>query len=208
MKLEDVKAGQILKDKFGNKFEVTQIDTDDHFMPVELKCVEFVKDVCIGCDKITKSNFHSCVWVLKDRSRMLSSDSIIGEFLKEHFSNTKTFGELEIIDLMLNGDECRFLFGDANVIKKIDVTLKDLCLNGDEECPIIYNTRIDDIIIDKNGTEYRIIAKYSTGIEIVYSTEFTGIDDKVFNVNAKMYIPFYNSGYTDDVLTTKEFKKK
>ena len=46
------------------------------------------------------------------------------------------------------------------------------------------------------------------GIEMVYSTEFTGIDDKVFNVNVRMYVPFYNSGYTDDVLTTKEFKKK
>lgn len=206
MKLEDVKIGQILEDKFGNKFEVTQIDTDDKFMPVELKCVEFVKDVCIGRDTITKPNFHS--WVLKDRSRILSSDSTIGGFLKEHFSNTKTFGELEIIDLMLNGDECRFLFGDANAIKKIDVTLKDLCLNGDEGYPTIHNTRIDDIIVDKFGVEYRVIAKYGTGIEVVYSTEFTGIDDRVFDVNAKMYVPFYNSGYTDDVLTTKEFKKK
>ena len=116
-----------------------------------MKCIKFVKDVCIGRDKITKPNFHS--WVLKDRSRILSSDSIIGEFLKKHFSNTKTFGELEIIDLMLNGDECRFLFVDANAIKNIDVTLKDLCLNGDEEYPTIYNTRIDDIIVDKNDTE-------------------------------------------------------
>lgn len=30
MKLEDVKVGQILKDKFGNKFEVMTIDTSDN----------------------------------------------------------------------------------------------------------------------------------------------------------------------------------
>ena len=43
---------------------------------------------------------------------------------------------------------------------------------------------------------------------LVMALQYMKIDDKVFNVNAKMYIPFYNSGYTDDVLTTKEFKKK
>lgn len=207
MKLKDVKIGQILNDKFGNKFEVTQIDDGDDLMPIELKCVEFVKDICIGRDKITKAGYHS--WFLKDRSGILSSDSVVGEFLKNVFSNTELSNdELELIDLTLNDVKCRFLFGNAISVKKVDVTLKDLCLNGDEEYPTIFNTRIDDIIVDKNGVEYRVIAKYSTGIEIVYSTEFTGLDDKVFNVNVRMYIPFYNSGYTDDVLTTKEFKKK
>ena len=206
MKLEDVKVGQILKDKFGNKFEVTQIDTDDHFMPVELKCIEFVKNVCIGRDKITKSNFHS--WVLKDRSRILSSDSTIGEFLKEHFSNTKTFDELEIIDLMLNGDECRFLFGDANAVKKIDVTLKDLVLDDNENYPTIHNIAIDDIIVDKRGTEYIVIAKYRYGVEVVYKREFTCMDGTVFNVNSKMVIPFPVNGQTNGIFTTKEFTKK
>ena len=207
MKLDDVKIGQILEDKFGNKFEVTQIDTDDKLMPVGLKCVKFVKNVCTGCTTITKPNFR--FWVLKDRSRILSSDSIVGEFLKEHFSNIKTFNdELKFIDVVLNGVECRFLFGDAKAVKQVDITLKDLCLNGDEEYPTNFNTRLNDIIVDKNGTEYRVIAKYSTSIEVVHSTEFTGLDDRVFDVNVRMYIPFYNKVYTDDVLTTKEFKKK
>ena len=151
MKLDDVKIGQILEDKFGNKFEVTQIDTDDKLMPVGLKCVKFVKNVCTGCTTITKPNFR--FWVLKDRSRILSSDSIVGEFLKEHFSNIKTFNdELKFIDVVLNGVECRFLFGDAKAVKQVDITLKDLCLNGDEEYPTNFNTRLNDIIVDKNGT--------------------------------------------------------
>lgn len=75
-------------DKFGNKFEVTQIDDGDDFMPVELKCVKFVKD----------------------RSIILSSDSIVGEFLKEHFypSEYNSFEDLELIDITLNGVEYRF----------------------------------------------------------------------------------------------------
>ena len=207
MKLKDVKIGQILNDRFGNKFEVTRIDMDNKFMPIELKCVKFVKNVCIGHDTITKPNFH--FWILKDRSRILSSDSIVGEFLKEHFSNIKTFNdELEIIDIVLNDVKCSFLFGDAKAVKRVDITLKDLCLNGDEEYPTNFNTRLNDIIVDKNGTEYRVIAKYSTSIEVVHSTEFTGLDDRVFDVKVRMYIPFYNRVYTDDVLTTKEFKKK
>lgn len=36
MKLEDVEIGQILKDKFGNKYKVVEIDKNDDFVPVEL----------------------------------------------------------------------------------------------------------------------------------------------------------------------------
>lgn len=205
MKLVGVKVGQILKDKFGNKFEVTQIDDGDDFMPVELKCVKFVKDVCFGRDTITKPNFHS--WILKDRSKILSSDSIVGEFLKEHFypSEYNSFDDLELIDIVLNGVECRFLFGDAKAIKKVDVTLKDLCIDDNTNYPTKDNVRLDDIIVDKNGTEYRVIARNSTGIDVKYVREFVGIDGVVFNVNSTMYVPFSNSSYPDGMFTTKEF---
>ena len=35
MKLVGVKVGQILKDKFGNKYEVVQIDEDVNFLKCE-----------------------------------------------------------------------------------------------------------------------------------------------------------------------------
>lgn len=205
MKLDDVKIGQILEDKFGNKFEVTQIDTDDKLMPVGLKCVKFVKNVCTGCTTITKPNFR--FWVLKDRSRILSSDSIVGEFLKEHFypSEYNSFDDLELIDIVLNGVECRFLFGDAKAIKKVDVTLKDLCIDDNTNYLTKDNVRLDDIIVDKNGTEYRVIARNSTGIDVKYVREFVGIDGVVFNVDSTMYVPFSNSSYPDGMFTTKEF---
>ena len=59
MKLKDVKIGQILNDRFGNKFEVKQIDNGDDFMPIKLKCVEFVKDIYTSRDKITEVGYHS-----------------------------------------------------------------------------------------------------------------------------------------------------
>ena len=216
MKLKDVKIGQILNDRFGNKFEVKQIDNGDDFMPIKLKCVEFVKDIYTSRDKITEVGYHS--WFLKDRTRILFSNSTIGEFLKEHFysdgeNNSSNDDDddddddgLELIDITLNDVKCRFLFGNTKAVKKV-VTLDDLYIY--EEYPTKNNTRIDDIIVDKFGVEYRVIAKYGTnGIEVVYSTEFTGLDDRIFDVNTKMHIPFYNSSYSDNILTTKEFKKK
>lgn len=210
MKLEDVKVGQILKDKFGNKYEVVQIDdADKDFMPVELKCVEFVKEVCFGrnIDIITKIEHHS--WVLKNRLRILSSDSIVGEFLKNHYSHEyNSFVDgLNLVDLTFNDTNCRFLFGDAKAVKKVDVTLDDLYVD-DVNYPTKDNSRIDDIIVDKSGVEYRIVAKYSSGIEAVYKREFIGVDGVVFNVNSKIYVPFPNDTQPNGTFTTKEFVKK
>lgn len=45
MKLEDIKIGQFLKDKFGNRYKVVEVNEDDDFAPVELKCVKFANSV-------------------------------------------------------------------------------------------------------------------------------------------------------------------
>lgn len=207
MKLENVKIGQILNDKFGNKYEVTQIDEDDDLMPIELKCIEFVKDVCIGCDKITKVGYHS--WFLKDRSRILSSDSIVGEFLKNVFSNTELFNDkLELIDLSLNDVKCRFLFGNAKSVKKVDVTLKDLCIYDNTNYPTKDNIRLGDIILDKDGNEYKVIAKYYSGIDVKHKTKITGINNTVLDVNSIMYIPFADSTHNENSFNSKIFRKK
>lgn len=45
MKLEDVRIGMTVVDKFGNEYVV--ICLDDSKMPVELKCTKFVKDCVV-----------------------------------------------------------------------------------------------------------------------------------------------------------------
>ena len=208
MKLKDVKVGQILKDKFGNKYEVVQIDdADSDFMPVELKCVEFVKEVCFGrnLDSITKVDDYS--WILKNRLRILSSDSIVGEFLKEHYSNEySSFDDgLNLVDLTFNDTNCRFLFGNAKAVKKVDVTLADLCIDDNKNYPTKDNTKLNDIIVDKNGVEYRIIARNNYDITVKYEREFVGIDGVIFNTHSTMCISFPDDRYENKFLTTKEF---
>lgn len=44
MKLEDIKVGQIVKDKFDNEYIVKEIIEDDS-MPVKLKCTKFLKPI-------------------------------------------------------------------------------------------------------------------------------------------------------------------
>lgn len=205
MKLVGVKVGQILKDKFGNKYEVVQIDEDDNFMPVELKCIKFVKDVRFGLrgDIIAKVGHYS--WVLKDYSRILSSDSTVGEFLKRNFCSDTCVDELKRINLSFNGIERDFVFGSAENIKKIEVTLKDLLIDDNENYPTKDNVRLDDIIVDKNGVEYTVISIDSNCIGVKYKTKFIGIDGTVFDTYSTMYIPFHYDTYEKSILATKEF---
>jgi hypothetical protein len=205
MKLVGVKVGQILKDKFGNKYEVVQIDEDDNFMPVKLKCIKFVKDVCFGLrgDIIAKVGHYS--WVLKDYSRILSSDSTVGEFLKRNFCSDTCANELKRINLSFNGIERDFVFGSAENIKKIEVTLKDLLIDDNENYLTKDNVRLDDIIVDKNGVEYTVISIDSNCIGVKYKTKFIGIDGTVFDTYSTMYIPFHYDIYEKSILATKEF---
>ena len=205
MKFVDVKVGQILKDKFGNKYEVAQIDEKDNFMPVELKCIKFVKDVCFGLrgDIITKVGDYS--WILKDYSSCLSFNSFVGEFLKCNFCPDTCVDELKRIKLSFNEIERDFIFGSAENIRKIEVTLKDLLIDDNENYPTKDNVRLDDIIVDKNGAEYRVISRDSSGIGVKYKTKFIGINGTVFDTYSTTYIPFHYDTYEKGILTTKEF---
>ena len=42
MKLEDVKIGQIVVDKFGNEYEITYVDYNNKVTPVEMVCIKFI----------------------------------------------------------------------------------------------------------------------------------------------------------------------
>lgn len=205
MELEDVEIGQILKDKFGNKYKVVEIDKNDDFVPVGLECINFIKDVYFGhgMNYIKKVGSHA--WILKDYSKCLSSNSLVGEFLKRNFCLNICGNELKRIEFSVNGVKRDFVFGLPENIMKIEVTLKDLCIDDDINYPTKYNTRLDDVIIDKLGTEYIVIARNDAGIEVKYKREFIGYNGKVFDINSKIYIPFPNSIYPDDTFTTKEF---
>lgn len=205
MKLEDVEIGQILKDKFGNKYKVVEIDKNDDFVPVALECVNFVKDVYFGHGMNHIKEIGSCAWILKDYSRFISYNGFVGEFLKRNFCPDINVDELRRVELLFNGIKRDFVFGSPENIAKINVTLKDLCIDDNTNYPTKYNVRLDDIIVDKSGTEYIVIARNNAGIEVKYKREFIGYNGKVFDINSKIYIPFPNSIYPDDTFTTKEF---
>ena len=78
------------------------------------------------------------------------------------------FDELDVIDVDVKGVCRKFLFGDTKSIKQIEVTLKDLCIDDNQNYPTKDNTRLDDIIVDKNGTEYRVIARNNYDITVKY----------------------------------------
>lgn len=206
MKLENVKIGQILKDKYGNKYVVKEIDVD-YFMPVYLKCIKYVRSVRFAAAMNIIDKVGSTSWILKDGSKILSSDDYVGEFLKRHFRfrSDEKFEELKCIELKLDGEKNHFLFGNNAAIKQIDLTLRDLYVDDNKNYPTKDNTRLDDIIVDKNGTEYRVIARNNYDITVKYEREFVGIDGVVFNTCLTMCIPFPDDRYKNKFLTTKEF---
>lgn len=48
MKLEDVKIGQIVVDKFGNEYEITYVDYNNKVTPVEMVCIKFIEKSYVG----------------------------------------------------------------------------------------------------------------------------------------------------------------
>lgn len=206
MKLKDIKVGQVVVDKVGNKYEVKEIDVD-YFMPVYLKCIKYVRSVRFAAAMNIIDKVGSTSWILKDGSKILSSDDYVGEFLKRHFRfrSDEKFEELKCIELKLDGEKNHFLFGNNVAIKQIDLTLRDLYVDDNKNYPTKDNTRLDDIIVDKNGVEYAVISRNGSGIDVKYKTKFIGIDGTVFDTYSKTYIPFHDDTYQKDILTTKEF---
>jgi len=210
MKFEDVKIDQILEDKYGNRYIVTEINSHDDFLPVRVECIEFAREVRFGAGYNIINKVGSHAWVLKDYSRLLLVDGPIGDFLKRQFYPNANwdFKDLEFITLSSNDTDKRFLIGNDKAIKQVKVTLWDLRIFDNSSYPTKDNIRLDDIIVDSMGNEYRVIGRNNDGIYVKYDSEFTSADNTVFHTESQMYIPFPDDRYKNKFLTTKEFEKK
>lgn len=210
MKFEDVKIDQILEDKYGNRYIVTEINSHDDFLPVRVECIEFAREVRFGAGYNIINKVGSHAWVLKDYSRLLLVDGPIGDFLKRQFyPNTNwDFKDLEFITLSSNNTDKRFLIGNDKAIKQVKVTLWDLRIFDNSSYPTKDNTRLNDVIVDKSGKEYRVIGRNNEGLTVKYKSEFVSADGTIFDTCLTMYIPFPDNRYENKFLTTKEFEKK
>lgn len=47
MKLKDIEIGMIVIDEYNNQYEVIDIDENEKLMPVELRCIKFLKSVLV-----------------------------------------------------------------------------------------------------------------------------------------------------------------
>lgn len=47
MKLKDIRIGMKVVDEYNNEYEVVDIDENEKLMPVQLKCIKFLKDILI-----------------------------------------------------------------------------------------------------------------------------------------------------------------
>jgi hypothetical protein len=88
------------------------------------------------------------------------------------------------------------------------VTLWDLRIFDNSSYPTKDNTRLNDVIVDKSGKEYRVIGRNNEGLTVKYKSEFVSADGTIFDTCLTMYIPFPDDRYKNKFLTTKEFEKK
>ena len=209
MRLEDVKIDQVLEDIYGNKYRVLEID-DDNFLPVHVECIEFQAKVHFGAGYNVISGIGSRAWVLKDFSRLLIVDGTVGAFLQRHFypNSNWDFDDLEYITVSSNDTDKRFLIGNSEAIRKVRVTLGELRIFDNSSYPTRYSTRLDDILVDKSGKEYRVIGRNNEGLTVKYKNEVIGANGIIFDTYSTMYIPFPDDRYQNKSLTAKEFVKK
>lgn len=87
MKLEDVTVGQILKDKFGNKYKVTSVEDND-LQSVLVTCIEFKQDVYVS--DLCVSKCGDCLWLLNHRNLLLPLESPSGRKIAKNlkFANS------------------------------------------------------------------------------------------------------------------------
>ena len=64
MKLEDVKVGMFVKDKFGNEYVITAFDKPDYH-PVKLKCTKFKRE-CFVEDMTVFTDVDDEWWIVDD----------------------------------------------------------------------------------------------------------------------------------------------
>lgn len=198
MKLEDVKVGQILKDKYGNKYEVKLISKDD-LQSVFVSCVEFKKKVYVSEFDITKCG--DSVWLIDDKNILLSKDSLFGRAICQKLKFTYFSSCFNKITISSGFDSQTFLLCKQSTIDKI-LTLSDL----EEDVVIDYltadNVKLGMKVIDGIGNEYVVDDIVDDSVSLLLNMKTTNIDGESCVISLKTWIPFYDE---KDVITTKDF---
>lgn len=76
MKLKDIKAGQIVTDKFGNEYKVLFVCADGDDMPVELECIKFSEEVNADYT-FTFNRIGQCFWIYKSKKIAKLNGSLV-----------------------------------------------------------------------------------------------------------------------------------
>ena len=74
MKVEDIKVGQTVVDKFGNEYVVEIVNYDD-WMPVYLRLTKFVKRVVVQKHGVMFECVDDCLWIYKSE-KVAKKDSV------------------------------------------------------------------------------------------------------------------------------------
>ena len=67
MKVEDIRVGQTVVDKFGNEYVVEIVDCDDS-MPAYLRCTKFVEWVVVQKHGVMFRYVDDCFWIYKSEN--------------------------------------------------------------------------------------------------------------------------------------------
>lgn len=200
MKLEDVKLGQILKDKFGNKYKVTAIEKND-LQSVIVTCIEFKKEVCVG--DLSIIGLGDAVWLLNDRSILLSLESSSGEKIAKNLKFTAFSKPFKKITISSGFDSQDFLLCQPFFFNKIDVTLSDL-----EECDASSdrltkdNVKIGMTVSDGLGNTYEVIDYSIHSVKLELKMETVNVNGE----GRKFYMHMWVSYESDVELSMKDFR--
>nr|DAD57821.1 MAG TPA: hypothetical protein [Bacteriophage sp.] len=201
MKFEDVKVGQILEDTYGNRFQVLDIIYGNEYYPVRVKCIEFKNPVKIDSHNSFK-NKNQILYVLKDRSMLLSIDDGLGKYIKENFySSLALSNTLQTFSLTAsNGSKRHYVLGRQSTVDNVTLTLSDMEPVKDNYLTID-NVRNDMIVSDGVGNKYTIIYYNSDNIQLMFKKQITGINGKSGDFNTYIWVPYDSN----DGLSAKDF---
>lgn len=204
MKFEDVKIGQILKDVYGNRYEVIDIMHENKYFPILVKCVEFKKSVKVDMYSFL-TDVNQTLWILKDRSLMLSVDNGLGKIVKDNFyPGSELLKSLEQITIDIAGIKLHYLLGHQSIVDSIDLTLSEMEIVEDDYLTRD-NVKIGMTVIDGLGNEYVVIGYGARFVQMTNNMKFTNMDGMVKNIDVAMYVPYYNGCDAENVCTTKDF---
>lgn len=205
MKFEDVKVGQVLEDVYGNRFKVLNIMHDNKYFPILVKCVEFKKSVKVDMYSFL-TGFNQTLWILKDRSLMLSVDNGLGKFVKDNFyPDSELLKSLEQIIIDVAGIKRHYLLGQQSTVDSIELTLSEMDVI-EYDYLTSSNVKVGMKVIDGVGNEYVVIDFNTEAVKLSNNTKFTSMDGMSKNIVATVRVPYYNDGVSEDACTTKDFQ--